>query len=563
MTPTSSYLSFTGLRRAALFLGFALALAGLTSQASAQSSYQAVYTVLQNKCQSCHNPSFPGGTAGGLDFSGSSTDVYTALVGVNPSNTYAVTQKHKRVMAGDPYRSQLWRKINRGLDSYSPMVAQEGDPMPQNQAALSQEERELIRQWIVFGARNTGNQVDTARIRTYYQNNGIASIATPPPAPPVGQGFQVKLGPFFLAPGAGNDEIEYYLRYPILNDTAMEVKKVEHFLGDGYSHHFIIYRYTGNNNDPAGLRINASPAQQAFVTVSQESEPIPLPIGTAFSWAPNTVLDLNTHYINYSPTSVLEAVNYVNIYTQAAGTAIQEMYSDLYADPSIYIPNDGLIHTFVSNLNDPSSPFDLHLWRLTSHTHARGRSFEIYERNANGTRGDTLFSAQREEGDPNQGPIGYDYQHPPTREWQYPFRPISVASGFQAEVSYVNNTAGPIAWGPTSDDEMLVYYYMYMTDTSGLGAATLATPKSLEDKQLAQVKVWPNPSNSVWTIEGVNPFVSKVEVYDALGKRVQASVSQGAGGVQVSAEALHTGVYVIRITDSRSGQVRLARAVRM
>ena len=489
--------------------------------------------------------------------------MHAALVGVNPSNPYALAQKHQRVMAGDPYRSQLWRKINRGLDSHSPMVAQEGDPMPQGQPALSKEERELIRQWIVFGARSNGNPVDTARIRNYYQNAGIASIATPPPAPPAGQGFQFKLGPFFLAPGAGNDEVEYYLRYPLLNDTAIEVKGVDHFLGDGYSHHFIIYKYTGLSNDVAGLRFNASGQQQAFVTVSQESEQIPLPSGTAFTWAPNTVLDLNTHYINYSPSAVLEAVNYVNVYTQPSGTAIQEMYSDLYADPSIFIPNDGLVHTFTSNLNDPSSPFDFYLWRLTSHTHARGRSFDIYERNANGSRADTLFSAQREEGDPNKGPISYDYQHPPTRVWEYPFRTLTVANGFQAEVSYVNTTGAPIAWGPTSDDEMLVYYYMYVGDTAGLGAAAAGLPNALVGKQLAQVKAWPNPTNSTWTLEGVNPYVSKVEVYDALGKRVQAAVSQGAGGAQVSAEALHTGVYVIRITDSRSGEVRLARVVRM
>ena len=74
--------------------------------------------------------------------------------------------------------------------------------------SMSDEDIELVRQWILYGSPLGGDVVNTTLIDDFYQNGGIESVPNPP-APPA-NGFQVHFGPFFLEAGG---EREHFLKY--------------------------------------------------------------------------------------------------------------------------------------------------------------------------------------------------------------------------------------------------------------------------------------------------------------------------------------------------------------
>ena len=174
---------------------------------SAQSTWNNVYTTLQASCSGCHSGGSP---AGNLDFSGSSTAVYNNLINQVPTNPAAAAQGNLLVDPGYPEKSFLLRKCaNAGWDSWSEYVLApaEGSVMPPSpQPSLANADIEMIRQWILFGASETDTVVDPTLLADFYNGDGLPKVA-PPPGPPTGQGFQIRLGSFFLEP---QGEIEFF-----------------------------------------------------------------------------------------------------------------------------------------------------------------------------------------------------------------------------------------------------------------------------------------------------------------------------------------------------------------
>jgi len=66
------------------------------------------------------------------------------------------------------------RKCQNGLDPDNGLFAGEGNAMPESPSpALSNNDIELIRQWIYAGAPQTGTVVNTTMINKYYSGYGI------------------------------------------------------------------------------------------------------------------------------------------------------------------------------------------------------------------------------------------------------------------------------------------------------------------------------------------------------------------------------------------------------
>ncbi len=176
------------------------AIALISLNATAQDTYQQVYSLFQANCTvGCHGN---GGTSGNLDLygGGDAAVVYDNIVGINPVNPTALSKGYKRIYPGHPEKSFLLRKCSyNAWDDYYPIEVAEGNSMPDGQPVLEKEEVELIRQWILFGAKETGQAVDPQLLYDYYHVNGKPRQATPP-APAEGEGFQLRMGPFFLAP---------------------------------------------------------------------------------------------------------------------------------------------------------------------------------------------------------------------------------------------------------------------------------------------------------------------------------------------------------------------------
>lgn len=482
----------------------------------AQSTYNDIYNIFQAKCTgACHTSTSPSGN---LVLNGTQSAVYNALINVTPTNPTAAAKGNKRIAPGYPERSFLLRKCNQNFDNYyEPLSSGEGSLMPQNQTPLTVQEMEKIRQWIYFGAPQNGIVIQDSTINDFYNGQGMAALSIPP-APPANQGFQIRLGPILLEPYR---EVEYFKKHELLLPDSLEVNRIEIFMNT-QSHHYIIYKFNPGSaaSFPDGFRTpNQNPSGLATspVVIAQYSKNYELPNGTAFKWPLGTVLDLNYHVINYSPDSIFPAYTYANIYTQPKGTAQKEMFSNLilyskYNNPLIFnIPNNGVNKTFTDTFAQPSSPYVINLWQLSTHTHKWGRDYDVYKRNPDGTRGIQLYEGFYDVNYTfNQG--FYDWAHPAIREFD-PLEPIVLKDGLIHEAFFNNTGNSTVFFGLTSNDEMMLITVMYTLDLLSGYSENLNYSNSLE--------IFPNPTSSKLYVQ-FSGFESNIDLslYNLYGQKI-------------------------------------------
>ncbi|MFT5802947.1 MAG: hypothetical protein ACI956_002771, partial [Nonlabens sp.] len=372
----------------------------------AQSTGLKVYQVFQEKCATCHDNASP---QSGLDLEGAGAteaaryaDVYNNIVDATPANTYAAGETYDYIYKGRPDKSFLFRKVSQGLEqSINMHQDEEGTMPPSNQTQLTDVEKEMIRQWILYGAPQSGEVVDQDLIELYYSGQGIASFDTPPPAPDPSEGFQIKMGPFYLQPqGQPGAELEYFQKYELELPEDVDVDRIDMKIATS-SHHFIIYNFQfpwAASTVPHGLRLNPDHTSISLVTAVQESTDLQLPETTAFKWQNDMILDLNSHYINYSATMAYQAEAYFNVYTKPAGTAEHEMKTELIVNGNIPIDNDANTVTYSQVYTDNSAG-EVFVWGLMGHTHKYGRDYKAYKRE-NGQQGELIYDASCSEGIP-------------------------------------------------------------------------------------------------------------------------------------------------------------------
>ena len=521
----------------------------ISFHANAQNLALEVYDIFQSNCTSsgCHDSST---AAANLDLQGTGSNAAISalsnLVNASPSNSFARNQGYDLIYPGRPDKSFLFRKINQGLEPLINLDAQEERNMPLNGIPLSDLDKEKIRQWILYGAQLSGtpqvNGVNVSDIiEEYYTVGGGESFPDgPPPAPAEGEGFQVKMGPFFMPP---NGEIEYFQKYELDLPEDMEVNRIDMKFST-YSHHLIIYDFNpgGSNSIPAGLRLDPDHSQIGLVAAVQDSEDLRLPEGTAFKWEEDIVLDLNSHYINFSANQPYKSEAYINIYTQEDGTAAQEMKTELLANFNIWVPNDGDLVSFRQNINFNLG--DIYLWGLMGHTHQYGAGYKVFER-VNGQEGELIYDASCGLGIPGCVSPNFDYQHIPFSKFNT-FKPLTMnfANGLIHEASYINDGPTSVGFGATSDDEMMVLILMYVDDLDGVVVSSDQVRHPVKG-----IKFYPNPILDFAMIELPEDFnATTLELYDLTGKLVR---SEFVSGEYISFERknLSSGMFVYRLED--------------
>ncbi|MDC1342230.1 T9SS type A sorting domain-containing protein [Flavobacteriaceae bacterium] len=106
----------------------------------------------------------------------------------------------------------------------------------------------------------------------------------------------------------------------------------------------------------------------------------------------------------------------------------------------------------------------------------------------------------------------------------------------QAVIQYGFSVTGPLADpADTSLGSVVV------------GAETL----SIEDINIINVSVYPNPSSSNWNFRTPNTVINSVEVFNLLGKRVASQRSNNSTNVAISTQGLTSGIYIARITTEQ------------
>lgn len=534
-------------------LFFSLALMLSARIFSQSTTWEKAYDIIQANCASCHVE----GHISGLALDGSISEVYDNLFDITPSNAVAAAKNFKRVKPGDPYTSFLFTKINNGLALDVHLEAGEGDACPQGAAPLNNKDIELIRQWIIYGAFESDTLVDMDLITDFYDNGGIQSIPSPPSPPAEGEGFQIHFGPFFLWP---EEEHEYWLKYYTGLPEDLEVNRLDTYMGD-YSHHFITYKYfnpifaAGVQN---GLHDGPEFAGIDLVSANQYSDSIKLPQGTAFPWTANTILNLNSHYINYSTEKVLACEVYLNIFTQPTGTALQPMISVLLSNQSFNVPNNGLPYTDeASAFENGHGDDELFIWAMSCHTHKYGEDFNIYKR-TDGVKGTQIFDGAcgATNGIPGCLDEIYDYKHPPTRYWPE-MLPIKWEDGIIYQTTWINDGPENVGFGLTSDDEMMVMMYFYVDDTTGLNLP--AQPVAIDElPESNDIKIYPNPARDEFYIylpgtENKNAFIS---LFDMNGDLIYSAAAENKNIITIPTTDLPRGIYMVSIQNESGDRIR-------
>ncbi len=487
----------------------------------AQTTYQKVYSIFQSSCVSaCHSGASPSGN---LDLSGTESQVYNALINGIPTNPFAASKGYKLIYPGFPEQSFLFRKINNGLFQHISLQPSEGSVMPLYQPTLSNYEVDLINAWILRGAPQNGTIQNEQAIYDYYNGFGMQSMS-PPPAPLPSEGIQIHLGAIFLNP---LEEVEFLKKHRVDIPIESEVNRIESFINT-FSHHYIMYKFkdsvsaagVSNSlrdiNNLFDLNNNAK-----FIATWQFNYDLQLPENTGYFWEKNPYLDLNYHIKNYSSDSIMRAEVYSNIYFKPRGLYTTEMKTELITYPEVplpypfsdfYILNNNTDTVFTGHIFDNSSSDSIYIWLLSSHTHKYGKDYDIYARNADGSKGTQLYEGfYNTDYTFNQG--YYDYTHPPIRYFE-PLLGLNFGEGITHEATYRNNGSSAVTWGLTTDDEMMLMIIQYTESRPILSNLDDNIP--LDNN----INIYPNPTNHVINIHFKNQFYGDIKLKDLLGKTI-------------------------------------------
>ena len=517
----------------------------------AQTTFDRVYTILQTNCTgSCHTTATP---SGGLDLSGNKASVYANLFNVTPVNAVASTAGQKRIDPGNPHNSSLFKKINQGLDANLMLGSGEGNAEPSGSPAMSQVEREMVRQWILYGARDTGTFVDETTISNFYVGQGGQPRSTTLAPPPANEGIQLYWGPMFVKVG---QEIQSDINTYLHNQTAIDISKFVSTVNDE-SHHFGIFKFIPghdtlfakgmhaelNLGDAAGLWYHTT-----LVAQYPNNMVMDFPTGTGMVWDSGTVIKLSYHMINYND-SILMAEGYLNLYYTPHVPTTKPVITGqvIYHYPNatdLVILNNGLDTTFTTDQHHADSAFLWNIISIQGHTHKYGVDYNVWKRNANGTKGDIIYDGSY---DPtytfNQGVYVWDAA--PYRKFD-PVIQVDMRDGMIHEATYRNNTDHTIGFGITTEDEMFITFIMYYKSDliSGIGETLYA------DKNL---NIYPNPVNDVAYIKlNTDEEIKNAElvVFDLLGNKVANITNVADRNFTLSLKNIANGTYLYKLLNN-------------
>lgn len=522
----------------------------------AQSTFTQIHQLLQTNCAgaSCHSGLTPT-----FNVTLSESQVYSALVNATPVNPTATAKGDKLVTPGYVDRSFLLRKIIHGLNEnnlHMALEGSEGNTMPNGLPSLAKEDIELVRQWILRGAPQTGEVVDTDVIDLYYSGFGKDDSYPNPTPPASGEGFQIYVGKILVPPAT---EDYYYIKHDPRLPSNIEIPKVVTMLPSN-THHFVMYKFSpgGENNYTEGLRPEAQ-SSHADVLDGIGTGPnmweYDLPAGTAYYWAQNTVLDLNLHIRNPNPDTVMGYDLYMNMYTQPIGTASDFMLIRNYPVFSIAIPPDNIEHEFVEVANDTNETRYWKVWQLYGHTHKYGTDYDIFLRNPDGTMGTQEYESWYSY---EQGfNVGYHrFGVDATFRYYDDFLTVDPRLGWIHRARYRNYTSDTIFWGLTSEEEMMVmgFQYIYGDLLSGIDSP---------DNNPLKVSVFPNPASDMISLNYILPNTSdlKVELINVLGEKstLMNQKNKTAGNyldeIELPAEYA-AGIYLISVSAGNNTSVQ-------
>jgi hypothetical protein len=543
---------------------------------SAQTPYQRVYTMLNTKCQnaSCHSTTATDGSQS-LQLDGTASAVYNSIFNVASTNTNSLSKHEKLVKPQHPYYSYLLRKMaGASFDTDLALDATgEGAVMNDiNGQPLSNKEIEFVRQWIMFGAKQTYSGTDAKPdwqvVSDYYDNPTLPFLAKPL-KPAAGTGMQLRMGPIFL-PATGSTEQEWLEQQEVNFPYDVEIDRITGVMNQ-QSHHFLLFKFatpadaaaatSDRNGDMEKISIfagNTSFDGNKLLTGGwQDDADLILPTGTALFWSQQTVLDMNYHVKNYSTTDILPCDFYFNIsYKQKLPTTTTiEMKTALVNNPLLFLPgNMTSTRDYDDGDNSLNFPETRYIWNMTSHCHKYGIDYDIFIRDTTGAVTTKVYEGFD---DYAHGGIDlgyYSWDHPSTETWP-DLLPVQFGkhngnkSGLVARTTWNVTQQLPVTFGFTTSDEMQLFYYNY---TSQL-PAQVSSIKDNTEKGIS-FQVIPNPMNNngklVYSLDKSSEI--KASVLDVTGNTVaslkEELQSEGTHEITLGNNNLAKGIYFAKLS---------------
>ncbi|HLK10232.1 MAG TPA: hypothetical protein VKW76_02520 [Candidatus Binatia bacterium] len=263
-----------------------------------------------------------------------------------------------------------------------------------------------------------------------------ARLARPP------HGLQVRLTPFVVP---AHHEREVCQAIALRNRRPLDVSTMEFAApsGRGYiSHHFALF--VDDNDDLAGLPRGTvdSPGCVGFgqnfgailAGVQAPRATVGFPHGVGVTFQPHQILLLNLHYINDSPRP-LRVDGAINLVRAPAGSIVHHARGFQLGTFRIDVPpgeNGSASAQWIA-------PFPMNVVLLSTHSHKHTTSVDVDLLRAGSDAGQVLQTL--------------DYQHPTMERFTAPMR-LEPGDGFHWTCSYLNDTAAPLTFGVTSENEM-------------------------------------------------------------------------------------------------------------
>ena len=378
---------------------------------------------------------------------------YINLVGVTPKNSVAVTNKILRVKKFSSAESLLYHKLN--WDQSHHVMANYGAPMPLGGKPVSKGQLDFVQKWIEAGAPEKGEVVDAKLLDDTTPSfvEPTDFVALDPPGKEGKTGLQLKVDRFIVAP---NFERELFVRRSLNNPEPIYVNRIK-LKSRSNSHHMVLYDYRSKSTLPTvdevrdlrnldnSLNISTVIQMSNHIFLGGGTDPnsdYTFPEGTALMLPANASIDLNPHYFNKTKDN-LYGENYVNLYTVPAAQVKKVVNMIDFNNTSFSLPANQTTVITKSFTFDT----DVAIVSLTSHTHERGKLFQI-----------------KIKGGARNGEIIYedtDWAHPKVINYAQPIL-LKKGEGLTSVVTYVNNTSKTLSFGLTSEDEMdIIFGYYY------------------------------------------------------------------------------------------------------
>ena len=275
-------------------------------------------------------------------------------------------------------------------------------------------------------------------------------------------GFQIRMTPFVVAPGADREGCEYTVAP---NREPMDVQSVELKATPG-THHFVVWEYLGADRNPAdfwtgikyspacvGLGPSGFPNADLFGMLPSRVQ-LRFPPGIAVRLEPHAVLYPNLHYHNYFDAPVLGQAVF-NVIPAPSGTVQHHAQLLTVGSVQIDIPPNGT----ATLTGEWHAPVDLNLVMLSTHQHRRGTMMTVHHVDASGNDLGELVAST-------------NWEHPSV-QWFAPATRLPAGDGLRFTCDWSNPDDVRVHFGPTTEDEMcFVAGYFYLDDD----AATVSGP---------------------------------------------------------------------------------------